>query len=81
MRLKEAKNYAEEAKDSIAKFKLKAEQANAIIKKHNKVTKKATLLHFLSELAQYQVSKTNNLKLNLEISKDELDCEHCHEEF
>ena len=43
---KEANNYAEEAKDSIAKFKLKAEQANAILKKHNKVTKKAKLLEF-----------------------------------
>ena len=35
---KEANNYAEEAKDTIAKFKLKAEQSNAILKKHNKVT-------------------------------------------
>ena len=41
---KEANNYAEEANDSIAKFKLKAEQVNAILKKHNKVTKKAKLL-------------------------------------
>ena len=44
---KEANNYAEEAKDSTAKVKLKAEQANAILKKHNKVTKKAKLLEFL----------------------------------
>ena len=66
---KEANNYAEEAKDSIAKFKLKAEQANAILKKHTKVTKKAKLLEFFwSELSHYQVSKTSNLKLNLEIS-------------
>ena len=66
---KEAYTYAEEAKDSIAKFQLKAEQANAILKKHNKATKKAKLLDFfLSELAHHQVSKTGNLKLNLEIS-------------
>ena len=43
---KEANTYAGEAKDSIAKFKLKAEQANAILKKYNKVTKKAKLLDF-----------------------------------
>ena len=46
LEIKEANNYTEEAKDSIAKFKLEAEQANAILKKHNKVTKKAKLLEF-----------------------------------
>ena len=44
---KKANNYAEEGTDSIAKFKLEAEQAKAILKKHNKVTKKAKLLEFL----------------------------------
>ena len=58
--------------DSIAKFKLEVEQSKAILKKHIKAYKKAKLLekntHVYSELANYQGSKTINLKQNLEIS-------------
>ena len=41
---KEANNYTEEAKDSIAKFKLEAEQAMATLKKHKEAAKNTKLL-------------------------------------
>jgi hypothetical protein len=59
---KEANNYAEEAKDSIAKFKHKAEQANTILKNHNKVRKKPKLLDFFVRIGTLPGLQNNQLE-------------------
>ena len=91
--LEEAKHSAEEAKvillktkkypkEALAKFKLKAEQAKAILKKCKEAAKNSKYLDKNeSELVNYQIFKTSNLKLNLEIYKDKLEWEYFQEEF
>ena len=68
------KKYWEEA---IVKLIFEAGKAKAIPKKHKEATKKVNKKNSLN----YQITRSSNLKLNLEISWDELDCEHCHDEF
>ena len=64
----EAKHSAEEAKvillktkkdseEAITKFKLEAEQAKAILKKHKEAAKKNNRFFSSSELANYQIKK------------------------